>query len=915
MKVQAAVLTGSYDYRLVALSILIAILASYAALDLAGRVTAARGRARSVWLTGGAAAMGLGIWSMHYIGMLAFHLPVPILYDWPTVVISLLAGMVASGVALFVVSRNKMGPLRTSIGGILMGLGIAAMHYIGMEAMRLPAGCQYSIPIVTLSVVLAIIISFVALSLSFHFRNDSEAKPWRKAASAILMGAAIPVMHYTGMAAVTYTRANEAMDLTHAVQISELGLAAITLSTLVILGLTMLTSLIDRRFSEQSLKLTLSEQRYGQLVESAEVILWRLRLSPSGFSFVNKKAEELLGYSAEHWLSNPRFLFTHTHPEDRELVESLCTAVAGHYGSERFEHRMICADGRLIWLATSVRFTKDGKTPELVGVMTDITERRQAQEAAESASRAKSEFLASMSHEIRTPMNGVIGMTELVLDTDLTFEQREYLTIVKASAESLLAIINDILDFSKIEAGRLELDPLPFQLRESVEETMRLLAFRAHEKGLELLCDVKADVPDYVIGDAARIRQIIVNLVGNAIKFTGHGQVELELSKDGQEGDELLLHFVVRDTGIGIAPEKQKAIFDAFSQADSSTTRMFGGTGLGLTISSRLAEAMKGSIWVESDLGKGSSFHFVVRVATGGKPVSSESEGVSLSGLSVLAVDDNLTNRRILTEMFRAWQMKPTEAASAQEALAHLRRALERGEPFDLVVTDVHMPEVDGFDLVGQIKNSSNFTNIVMLMLTSGEKRGDIARCRALGISAYLMKPVRRGELRAAIVRALAAPSEDEGHNDACSLSRAGVKVASENSRLRILLAEDNTVNQRLTTGILERRGHRVMVVGNGKEAVAAMEREPIDLILMDVQMPVMDGFEATRTIRSREIGSRIPIIAMTAHAMTGDRERCLAAGMDSYISKPIRADDLLRLIEAIKPLKESVATVDVRRN
>ncbi len=776
------------------------------------------------------------------------------------------------------------------------------MHYTGMEAMRLPAMCHYSPGFVILSVILAIVISLVALWLTFHLREERTATGWRKLASAILMGAAIPVMHYTGMAAVTFTRTDSAPKLTHSVEISELGIAAIIVVTLMVLGLTILTSLVDRRFSAQSLELSLSEQRFRQLVESAQVILWRRSVDSSLFSFVNREAEELLGYRHEQWLAHGNFLSDHTHPDDRELTDSFCTAAAAGRGSQRFEHRMICANGSIIWLRTSVRLVVgNGKAKELVGVMTDITERKRAQEAAESASRAKSEFLASMSHEIRTPMNGIIGMTELVLDTELTFEQRDYLTTAKVSAESLLTIINDILDFSKIEAGRLELDPVSFHLQESIEETMRALAFRAHEKDLELLCDIKPEVPCYVIGDSVRIRQIITNLVGNSIKFTERGQVELEVAVEAQVGDELRLHFIVSDTGIGIPPEKQKLIFEAFSQADSSTTRRFGGTGLGLTISSRLVEAMRGKIWVESEPGKGSNFHFTVSLGIDHQAVAPSSEEMSLAGIPVLVVDDNFTNRRILTEMFWMWQMKPTEASSAQEALTHLRRASERGHPFALVVTDVHMPEMDGFDLAERIKDAPNLTDVVILMLTSGEKRGDLQRYRGMGVSAYLMKPVRRAELRAAIAKALRVPSlGGNGNEQALPVSQVALRAAPESLRSRILLAEDNIVNQRLAARILEKAGHNVLIVSNGKEAIAALQRETIDLVLMDVQMPGMDGFEAARAIRKDEAGKKkhIPIIAMTAHAMTGDRDRCLAAGMDGYIAKPIRANDLLSLVE-----------------
>jgi two-component system sensor histidine kinase/response regulator len=672
----------------------------------------------------------------------------------------------------------------------------------------------------------------------------------------------------------------------------------------------------DRKQAQEALRE--SEHRWRSLTEALPQLVWTA--TPDGacdyFStqwtqHTGVPASQLLGWQ---WLKT-------LHPDDREPTRRLWTDSVAGRGAYDVEYRVRRSDGEYRWFKTRgvpIR-ESEGAIFKWFGTCTDITdgkraeeELRRAKEEAEAASRAKSEFLANVSHEIRTPMNAILGMTELTLDTPLTQDQRLCLTTVKSAADALLAIINDILDFAKIEAGRLELDPSDFSLGSVLGSTMRALALRAHKKGLELVFHLQPDVPDALVGDAGRLRQVLINLVGNAIKFTEHGDVLVRVENAGEPAPEgeVCLRFTVADTGIGIPRDKQSRIFQAFEQEDTSTTRKYGGTGLGLTIAARLVGLLGGTIEVESEPGRGSTFAFTARFncPPDQQDRSAALPPLSLRGLPVLVVDDNATNRRILKEWLRGWGMEPAAAGDGLTALDLLWHRVAQGRPYPLVLLDALMPDTDGLALAAKIRQRAELSRTRIIMLTSGERPGDRARSRPLEIAANLLKPLHSKELLETILQVMSDQGGSEPSTDSPGLVQRPPSEGPSPVKLRILVAEDNEFNRDLVEHLLTRQGHVPTMTTNGLEALASLERDTFDLLLLDVHMPELDGFQVVRAIRERErtAGSHLPIIALTARSRKEDREICLQAGMDEYLVKPLNPADLWAAIDRVlKPRQD----------
>ncbi|WP_161967329.1 PAS domain S-box protein [Fimbriiglobus ruber] len=675
------------------------------------------------------------------------------------------------------------------------------------------------------------------------------------------------------------------------------------------------TDTTSRKESEERIR-SLSE-RTQLAIKAGRIGIWELDFD-TGRLIWDNQMHALYGMASGNFRGCLEEWFEQIHPDDAARIRAEWEAAVAETSVFESEFRVTHSDGtdRHLRALADVSRRPDGSPLRALGTNWDVTEHRQlvgelrkAKLDADAANRAKSDFLANMSHEIRTPMNGILGMADLALDTDLAPEQQEFVKTIRSSAESLLTVINDVLDFSKIEAGKLDLDPFDFPLHDSLGDMLRPLALRAHKKGLELAFETPAEVPDELHGDWNRLRQILVNLVGNAIKFTDQGEVVVGVRvADAPDPDGLTLQFTVRDTGIGIPAVKREAIFAPFEQADGTTTRRFGGTGLGLAICSRLVDMMGGRIWVESEVGRGSTFHFTVRLSTATGPTGQQSAPAPdyLRGMPVLVVDDNTTNLLILEGFLKRWEMRPTCVANGEAALAALTRAAEKGEPFPLVLLDTYMPGMDGLDLVERVRLDPALASVTILMLSSADRQDYLRRCRECRVAAYLIKPVGRAELLEAIRQVLTV-SDPRGNMvspAANPLVIGGTTTVDLPRGLNILLAEDNAVNQRVAQLMLERHGHRVRLAGNGREAIELAGAEAFDLVLMDVQMPEVDGLEAVAAIRAAEQGTgrHLPVIALTAYAMMGDRERFLAVGMDGYVAKPLRPELFWEEIRRVVP-------------
>ena len=916
---------GHYNLGLVLLSLGIAIFASYTALlvsSFASRTK--RHHTRNILLILGGVALGGGIWSMHFVGMLGFSLPCGVSYNTMITIGSMFPGIIASIISLFIISNAELGLRDILRGGIIFGAGIGAMHYTGMAAMHMNAELLYDVTYFVLSIVVAVVLAILALWVRTGISSLLPAiNRYSLFISSIVMGCSVAGMHYTAMTASYFVRPYDYVETYAGGENTMLAIVVASITGLLI-GVVLIY--VFRQFLVEMEYINILSDQALHLTKSG---YWHISLKDKDRFYSSSRAAEIYGInkSKDNFIySIEKDIFTNIIATDPKIaadnIDKFNKAISGAsdiYDSVYSYKRP--SDGRVVWLHSYGRVIDDslGDASEMYGVTQDITDyvlalREQensaaqilkAKEIAEEATAAKSDFLANMSHEIRTPMNAIIGMSQLALQTELNPKQRNYIDKVNRSAEGLLGIINDILDFSKIEAGKLDIEKGDFRLEDVFDNLANLVGLKAEEKGLELLFNIDLNLPTALIGDSLRLGQIITNLGNNAVKFTDSGEIVIGVEEVSRSQDIIELHFWVKDTGIGMTPEQQTKLFQKFSQADSSTTRKYGGTGLGLVISKQLVEMMGGRIWVESSLGKGSCFHFTAKLNIQHNPTARRAFHTDeINGLRVLVVDDNSSAREILLNLAQSFHLKVDAASDGEHGFNLIEEAANKNDPYDLVLMDWRMPKMNGIECVKKLKNEILCHPPAVIMVTAYGREEAISAAERDGVAikSVLTKPVTASTLFEAIGEALGkgvevGPDNTKRHGSA---KEAMKKLAGA----KILLVEDNEMNQELALELLSKAGIRVTIAENGRKALDLLNNGQIfDGVLMDCQMPVMDGYTATREIRKNSKFDTLPIVAMTANAMVGDKEKVIDCGMWDHISKPLNVSVMFNtMAKWIKP-------------